>query len=377
VALSSWYFHACALQSDGRAWCWGDDEQSGLGNGTNTADLPPRALTTIDGGVFDGIQQIALGYEHGCALRTSGSVACWGDQYWGETGLVESPTPQGMPDPERAVAGTFQAIAAKGWNGSSGEPWGGLSCAIDVAGKVWCWGTNDDQGLGHLQGSSGDTSFYDTSASRQLVLNPNPVAISGLSGIQQIALHDGGGCALTSSSTVQCWGWNRHGQLADGTETDSAQPVTASLSNGTPISGVKKLYGGHDVVCALQTSGDLLCWGRNDDFALAADVDAGALETPPTLYAQGSLGPIADVAIGQRHICVIRASDGSVWCSGYDAEFELGTGVAEGSDGAPCECVGAPQQVLGPNGAGVLTGAIEISAGWASTCARTTSGLYC
>src|SRR5262249_56515562 len=71
------------------------------------------------------------------------------------------------------------------------------SCALTTAGGVKCWG-RDVQ---------------------------TPVDVPGLSsGVTAIAgtAHS---CALLSSGAVRCWGLNDHGQLGDGTKTDSTTPV--------------------------------------------------------------------------------------------------------------------------------------------------------
>jgi alpha-tubulin suppressor-like RCC1 family protein len=365
VALSSWNLRVCALLSSGRVTCWGND-------GTSNQVHAPTPVNVVDGGLLDGVSQIAVGFMHACALQ-SGSILCWGDQSWGETGISESGSVQILPNPGLAVQGTYTSVAARGWNGASFEPWGGFSCGIDPQNAVWCWGSNDDDALGHAQGASGDVSFYDDAASRQVVLNPTPVAVAGLSDAQQIALYNGGGCAVTWSGAVQCWGWNGHGELANGSFANSPTPVPAMIAPGQPLTNVKRIYGGHDALCALQADGTLWCWGRDDAYPFGLGPDAGAIATPPTIYAGGTLGAIADVAIGQRHMCVIRAADSSVWCSGYNAEYELGANYEVGCP----PCVTAPVQVLGPGGTGHLTGALELSATWASTCARTPGGVYC
>ena len=89
--------HSCALTTSGTATCWGN-------NGNGQADAPDGTFTAIT----------TLGY-HSCALTTSGTATCWGSNSNGQTDA---------PD------GTFTAIAAGGGN----------SCALTTSGTATCWG---------------------------------------------------------------------------------------------------------------------------------------------------------------------------------------------------------------------------------------------
>lgn len=60
-----------------------------------------------------------------------------------------------------------------------------------------------------------------------------------------LAAGDGHTCAIVSGGAVKCWGWNGHGQLGNGTTTDSPTPVDVSgISGATALAA-----GGGTHVC--------------------------------------------------------------------------------------------------------------------------------
>lgn len=86
----------CAI-ADGTAYCWGDNTQSQLGDGTTTAkNVPTAGIPKTSSGPLSGklvldvetatennpagiLDIYADGTPHTCALIADGSVACWGD----------------------------------------------------------------------------------------------------------------------------------------------------------------------------------------------------------------------------------------------------------------------------------------------------------
>ncbi len=63
-------------------------------------------------------------------------------------------------------------------------------------------------------------------------------------------------CAVLDDHTVECWGVNDHGQLGNGTRTDSAVPVPLELH------AVKDVAIAGGTACALLDDGSVTCWGR-------------------------------------------------------------------------------------------------------------------
>ncbi|PRP90488.1 hypothetical protein ENSA5_65070 [Enhygromyxa salina] len=85
----------CVLLDGGRVRCWGNSDGGEIGYGPLISTLyePPDEDLEIGGKVVD----LAVGFDHTCALLDSGRVRCWGDNYQGQLGL-------GDPTLERTVS---------------------------------------------------------------------------------------------------------------------------------------------------------------------------------------------------------------------------------------------------------------------------------
>ena len=79
------------------------------------------------------------------------------------------------------------------------------------------------------------------------IARPTPTAI---------AVGTASACAVMSDHSVRCWGKNDHGQLGDGSTTDSAIPVVPVLR------GVRALQLVEDSACALLEDASVSCWGH-------------------------------------------------------------------------------------------------------------------
>ena len=101
-----------------------------------------------------------------------------------------------------------------------------------------------------------------------------PVLVPGLSsGIAAVSAGDAQACVLTTWGAAECWGDNNHGQLGDGTATDSVVPVNV-VGLG---SGVVAISAGGSFSCALTSEGAVKCWGANINGALG---DATTIDSP-------------------------------------------------------------------------------------------------
>lgn len=73
VAISAGHKHACGLEADGTAYCWGSNSRGQLGDGTLTQRGGPVRVSSAL--VF---KAISAGLDFTCGLTTDGAAYCWG-----------------------------------------------------------------------------------------------------------------------------------------------------------------------------------------------------------------------------------------------------------------------------------------------------------
>lgn len=87
--------HACGLDPQGFAFCWGENPFGELGNGTSGSTL--RDPVAVSGGLT--FTKLAAGLYHTCGLTTDARVFCWGSNYFGQLGTPNAlpPRPNALP----------------------------------------------------------------------------------------------------------------------------------------------------------------------------------------------------------------------------------------------------------------------------------------
>lgn len=180
-----------------------------------------------------------------------------------------------------------------------------------------------------------------------------PVVVEALgSGVTAIAVGDYHTCALTGSGGVECWGGNGHGQLGDGTGADRHTP---DFVKGLE-SGVAAIAAGGDHTCALIEAGGIECWGANRQGQLG---DGTTTDRHKPVFVTG-LRSAAAIAAGQYHTCASMVA-GGLKCWGFNRYGQVG-------GGGFVDYVPTPVSVPG------FSSVTAISPGYFHTCAVTAAG---
>jgi hypothetical protein len=261
--------HSCAVKTDGSVTCWGSDA-----DGQST---PPTGSNFV---------QISAGYRNTCALDgTTKQVSCWGSNTYGESsppaasfrsvscglsaccGILDSNIDnvtcwgQDTEGQSSPPAGDFSAVSAGG---------GRHVCGILSSGELDCWGGADPfQGAGQSPTDFPSGSFSDLNSGHYF------------------------SCAVHTDGTGECWGTNAYGQA------DAPVGDWLTIRAGTVHS------------CGVEVGGEVSCWG-SDSY--------DRTNSPPEL--------MNTIDVNQLHSCGIGV-DGIVRCWGYNDNGQL--------DAPPCQ----------------------------------------
>ena len=103
----------CVVASDNKAYCWGGNTSSQLGNGLSANSNVPVAVDTTGALANKSIQSISIGVTQTCAVTTSNKPYCWGSGTNGQlgTGTTTSST---TPVPVSPVVSSDPSVTIGG-----------------------------------------------------------------------------------------------------------------------------------------------------------------------------------------------------------------------------------------------------------------------
>jgi alpha-tubulin suppressor-like RCC1 family protein len=300
VQISAGFHHGCLELSSGADECWGQNNAGQLGTGAILDRNVPTPVIGLPGGAAGSVTAVAEGDSTGCAVTLSLDARCWGaDAGNGSTSIQTSAV--GVSD--LPAGGVSQVVAAQG------------GCALvrtgGVTTEISCWGEDQWGQLGN-----GTTSTTPQA---------KPVTVQKLPNTADfVATGGGNACAIAYIGGAYCWGLNDHGQLGDGTTTDSSVP--AAVQNLPPKTKVVQIAPGGDHTCALLNDGTVWCWGAGGSGQLG---DGSTSNSAIPVEVTG-LGSVVQIASANAFSCALTSA-GYVRCWGDNSFGELGDGSTSNS----------------------------------------------
>ena len=294
----------CARRTDGSAVCWGLNNYGQLGDGTTTNRLTP---TPVPG--MTSVAEVETNGLTTCARKTDGTIWCWGYNYYGELGQGDQ---LNRPNPTQVMAvGTMAQELFVGVN---------FVCARLSTGQVHCWGRNIE---GQLADGSSTNRYTSGPVTTTASTTATPVALTGITALSHCGVSH---CVAFAGSTSTYWEWGyNYGGVRARTATSwptitafstnysystctvrniggvvstgcSAYGEFGLLGNGTlPYTGSGTVPGGDRFTvvrvspnawgptCAVDSGGQVYCWGWTGDSSLLAAGLTGITATPTVI----------------------------------------------------------------------------------------------
>ena len=309
VKISNGEYTGIALGSNGSVWTWGDNDvgQRGLGNTTGAASL--RAPTQISQSAFGNLPviDIAGSYDAACAINSAGKLYCWGRGGYGALGNG------GTSNSSSPVAATMPSngVTFTQINGSQGDQSNSEFVALGSDGNAYTWGL----GNYHRLGTASNSVSYLTV----------PTQISTTGDMVQVSQGAAGGAAVSKTGGVYVWGSNNYGQLAlappqygDTFLQVNAPPHLLDMNAMFGGKQAKQVSEGGDgdeaFVLAVMTDGTVYGWGLNTYGRLGlGSSNTSSPLTAPTL--SPTLSGITQVSASTDYSLFVAGND--LWSVGY------------------------------------------------------------
>jgi alpha-tubulin suppressor-like RCC1 family protein len=234
--LSAGFEHACGLDVDGKAWCWGNNTYGQLGNDERVVVMGEPVPVEVVGGLT--FRQISAGRDATCAITPQNELYCWGDNEIGQFGDGAGAPGLMIPRPTRGGVGHLWMDVALGDS---------HVCGLTVKGEAYCWGTDEFGELG--------TGFAEESTDE-------PARVVSDERFVDIGVGTYHSCAIADDGTAWCWGFDRWGQLGRGEkESIAPHPVPEPVIGGVRFAG--SIQGGYRHTCAIGADDKAYCWGTD------------------------------------------------------------------------------------------------------------------
>ena len=257
----------CVLLADQTVRCWGQNDagQLGLGHTNTIGDNELPTATNAQVSVGGAVSLIATGGRFTCAVLADHlTLRCWGengDDQLGD-GLTQNIGDNELPSSVAAVTLPSGGANPSAYDANQLVVGVTRACVLSTgAFQFFCWGDNDDGGLG-IEVVGSDPTRLATGYG----------AFTWSEAPQQMAAGGYFMCLELADSEFRCWGVNDEGQLG--------QPNTDTVGDNEAVTGVPAIdlgtgadgFARHAVsfaagrahTCVVLGDGEVLCWGANE-----------------------------------------------------------------------------------------------------------------
>ncbi|MCB9091331.1 MAG: putative Ig domain-containing protein [Halobacteriovoraceae bacterium] len=345
----------CAINSNGKAYCWGENNNYQMGCPTcTTAEPAPKEVSFTHLVIANDVLHITRSTYSMCLIHSNTNQYCAGLNIFGKFGDGLYAGEKRMQEIDMSAhAETNDFSELSGLADTSGSPKARVS-AIHTSGKLFIWGSN-----GANINVSGQASY--TAAM------PTPTQLVDMSGFAltndfiKTSNSHSHVCAIHSSGRMFCWGQGTLGQLGDGLSANSETPVEIDMSAHAEINDFIDVATSGSTTCGVHSGGKIFCWGTENYGQLGqggatSETSATPVEIDMTVPVESN--DFIKVIAGYNINCGIH-SGGKLFCWGRGYNYQLGNG-STATQGSPVE--------VDPSGLALTNDFIAASSNGYTTC---------
>jgi len=281
VRISTGDTGTCALTDAGKLYCWGDNGNGQIGQGTygpgsgyqgercfsgRPCFLSPQEVPAPKGAAAFATISARQGTR--CAVTKDNQLYCWGDPQFRQTGTPDS-TPY-TDSPTHSRDGMATAVVGAH-----------STCGLSAKGEALCWGMDDK--VGNL-GAPATQAVCGSQGLGNPPCSPTPTPVTGNHKFESrdgaVGIEEFTVCALDKKGLAYCWGNNSwgadpnksHGRLGNDSSVDfSQEPVAVNGPDGKPGDALRfrEIAVGSSYVCGIERGRRrIYCWGGDTSGAI-------------------------------------------------------------------------------------------------------------
>jgi len=254
---------AAAITTNGDLYCWGANWFGQVGNGTRDHQTKPVK-------VLSDVLSVSTSSTT-LAITTNGDLYGWGYTEMGQVGNGKKMPEDSQTTPVKVLS-NVASVTATLTN----------SAAITTSGDLYCWGENGDYQIGNGTFTMQATPFK--------VLS-NVASFTNSKGINP--------AAVTKNGDLYTWGNNADGQIGNGQSGLTDDPLSDGIKQKTPVKVLSNVVSASiidHVSSAITKSGDLYCWGNNDEGSVGNGKSRTSQSTPVKILSKISVPTVAGAA---------------------------------------------------------------------------------